>query len=180
VLGRQLRGRGRLARQERDRPQVGRADAVLRGWFRTTSTTGGRLLGFGNAQTGLSSSYERSLSLTNAGKVVFGVFTGLVVTVVSPAAYNDGAWHEAVATMDGTLGGGGMRLYVDGVPVAANANILSQPGIGYWRIGYDNLANWGAATPTTYGPTGAVDDAAVYATVLTPAKVSAHYAAGRF
>jgi signal peptidase I len=148
-------------------------------WFRTTSATGGRLLGFGNSSTGTSTAYDRMLYLTNAGKVVFGAYNLTNVAVTSPASYNDGAWHHAVATMDGVLGGAGMKLYVDGALVGSNTNLVSQTGVGYWRVGADNLTGWPGA-PTTTGLTGSVDDAAVYSSALTAAKVSAHYSAGRF
>ena len=42
-------------------------------WFKTTTTTGGDLLGFANTQMGLSTSSDRQLYLTNGGQVVFGV-----------------------------------------------------------------------------------------------------------
>lgn len=84
-------------------------------WFKTT-TAGGRLIGFGNAQTGTSTSYDRHLYLSNTGQVVFGVFNGAVSTAVSPATYLDGRWHQAAAT----LSTAGMALYLDGVPVASN------------------------------------------------------------
>ena len=148
----------------------------LQVWFKTTSTTGGKLLGFGNSQSGSSTSYDRHLYLDNAGQVVFGVRTGGVVTIVSPTSYNNGAWHHVVATMDATFAG--MRLYVDGTLVGSNANKVSQNYNGYWRIGHDNLANWGITTPTSYAFTGAIDNVAVYTTALTATQVSAHYAGG--
>ena len=65
-------------------------------WFRTTTTSGGKLLGFGGSSTGTSSNYDRHLYLTNAGNLVFGLYTGGVRTVTSPRAYNDGQWHHVV------------------------------------------------------------------------------------
>ena len=55
-------------------------------WFKTTTTRGGKLIGFGSAQTGVSGVYDRHLYLTNAGKVVFGVYPEPSKTVDSPLA----------------------------------------------------------------------------------------------
>ena len=40
-------------------------------WFKTTSTTGGLLIGFGASATGSSASVDRVVYLTDAGKVAF-------------------------------------------------------------------------------------------------------------
>ena len=83
-------------------------------WFKTTTTTGGKLIGFGNSQTGQSSTYDRHLYMTNSGQVYFGCYPGAVKTVNSALSYNDGAWHLATATLSGTTG---MILYMDGIQV---------------------------------------------------------------
>ena len=44
------------------------------------------------------------------GRLLFGTYTGARSFITSPASYNDGQWHHAVAT----LGPNGMYLYVDG------------------------------------------------------------------
>ncbi len=144
-------------------------------WFKTT-TAGGRLIGFGNAATGASGNYDRHLFVTTSGKISFGTYNGVTQIVTSPTAYNDGAWHQAVATFSAATG---MILYLDGVRVASNAAFVTpQNYTGYWRIGYDNLNGWsGAAAP--YYFKGSMRFAAVYTTVLTQAQVTNHYAAGR-
>ena len=145
-------------------------------WFRTTTTTGGKLIGFGTSQTGLSATYDRHLYLTNAGRVVFGVYPNAVKTVTSPAAYNDGTWHLAVAT----LSSAGMRLYVDGDQVAADTSVTTGEGgtaTYYLRVAYDNLDNWDS-TPTSRYFSGTLDDAAYYTTALSAAQVRALDEAG--
>ena len=67
-------------------------------WFRTTTTDGGKLIGFGNASTGTSGSYDRHVYMENDGRLTFGVWTGATNTITTPAAYNDGQWHHMVAT----------------------------------------------------------------------------------
>ncbi|MCF7553837.1 LamG-like jellyroll fold domain-containing protein [Pseudonocardia sp. WMMC193] len=142
-------------------------------WVRTTSTSGGKIVGFGNSATGSSSSNDRHLYLTNAGKVLFGVNPGSRTVIESPGAINNGQWHHVV----GTLSAQGMVLYVDGQQVAARADVTAaQAYNGHWRIGGDNLTSW-PSRPTSASLNGAVDDVAVYPAALSAARVSAHFQA---
>ncbi len=157
------------------------ASFSIAAWFKTT-TAGGELLGFGNSASGASTAADRQLFLDNSGRVKFSVVPLLgITTITSPSSYLDGAWHLAVATMDGTLlTGTGMKLYVDGTQVAANANTIGALQLfGYWRIGYDNLGVLGGGAPTNSAFTGSMDDTAVYTTTVTAGQVAAMYSAGR-
>lgn len=156
------------------RSEIGPQQFTVEGWFRTTTTAGGKLIGFGNSATGLSSGYDRHVYMTNAGNVVFGVHPGRVETVQSPRAYNDGAWHHVAAS----LGSGGMRLLVDGQLVGSRATVTSAQGYaGYWRIGGDNLNGW-TDRPTSAYFAGQVDEFAVYPSQLPDAEIAGHAAAG--
>src|SRR4051794_35778976 len=44
-------------------------------WFQTISTTGGKIVGFGNAATGTSVAFDRHVYMDPAGHLVFGVYT---------------------------------------------------------------------------------------------------------
>lgn len=140
-------------------------------WVKSTTTRGGKLVGFGNRQTGLSSSYDRHVYMTTSGQLVFGAYSGGRVTVASPSAYNDGRWHHVVATMGAT----GMALYVDGSAVASNPNTGSQPFNGYWRVGGDSLTGWPSAPGSAYF-NGSIDEVAIYQYALTGDQVASHYA----
>ena len=143
-------------------------------WFATT-VGGGKLIGFGNSQSGTSSQYDRQVYLTNSGQVVFGLYVSGYRIAASPGTYLDGKYHHVVAT----LSGAGMVLYVDGVKVAANATTTTaESNTGWWRVGYDNLSGWpGAPTRTHF--TGLLDEVAVYPTALSATRVAAHYNADR-
>ncbi|WP_054564793.1 LamG-like jellyroll fold domain-containing protein [Frankia sp. R43] len=144
-------------------------------WFNTTSTRGGKLLGFGGSNTGTSFSYDRHVYLTNAGRVTFGVNPGGFRTITSAGAYNDGRWHHVVAT----LSSAGMSLYVDGAQVGQDpATTSAQAFSGYWRVGGDALGFW-PDRPTSNFLAGAIDEVAIYPTALTPAQVQRHNQAGR-
>ncbi len=144
-------------------------------WFKTTTTRGGKLIGLGNAQMTASGSYDRHLYLTNTGTIVFGVYPNAVRTVSTTATFNDGAWHQAVAT----LSSAGMRLYVDGKLLGSDTGVTNGEAYSpaYLRVGYDNLDSWDNA-PTSRYLAGTLDDAALYLTALTATQVSDQYEAG--
>jgi hypothetical protein len=139
-------------------------------WFRTTTTRGGKLIGFGSAQAGWSTRYDRHVYMTDLGHLAFGAYSGgRTHTVTSPGSYNDGNWHHVVAT----LGAGGMVLYVDGLAVGANPNTGAEAFDGYWRVGGDSLTGW-PGRPTSSYFRGTIDEVAVYDYALTAAQVVAH------
>ncbi|MET4136513.1 LamG-like jellyroll fold domain-containing protein, partial [Pseudarthrobacter sp. PvP090] len=140
-------------------------------WIRTTSTRGGKILGYGSAATGDSSSYDRHVYMDNSGKIWFGVYPGGVRTVNTVQSLNDGQWHHIVAN----LGSTGMQLYVDGKLAAQRLDVTSAQGYsGYWRIGGDNLNSWPAQPSSKYFA-GDIDEVAIYPTALTRTQVQNHY-----
>lgn len=145
-------------------------------WFKTTSTAGGKLAGFQDSQTATTGTNDRNLYMRADGVLVFGVAPGGVMqTVASPAAYNDGVWHHTAVT----LSAAGMKLYVDGARVATASGITTaQAGYtGWWRFGDGTLTGWPGAAGTAFN--GQVDNIAVYNTAaLTAAKILAHFQAG--
>lgn len=138
-------------------------------WFKTASTRGGRLIGFGSSKSSTSGSFDRNVWMINSGKLRFSVAPGGVrTTIETPASYNNNAWHHVVATQSAA----GMRLYVDGAQVASNSTVkTAQNYTGYWRVGYDNTP--GGGTDNFFA--GAVDEAAIYTRALAADEVSTHY-----
>ena len=144
-------------------------------WIKTTTTSGGKILGFGNSSTGKSSSYDRHVYMDNAGHLTFGVYPGSVQTVATQGAYNDGSWHHVVAE----LSPAGMELWVDGAQQGSNAAITTgQPYTGYWRIGGDSLGGWPSQGSSVYFA-GQVDEVAIYPAALSAAQIRAHYGAAQ-
>lgn len=141
-------------------------------WFKTGSTRGGLLIGFGNASTGSSGTADRQLYLTSSGRVSFSVLTGgTAKTITSPDSYNDNGWHHAAAT----LSSAGTMLYLDGERIATSNSATSGASYtGYVRVGYDNLKTWSDA-PSSYYLAGSLDDAAVYNLALSAGNIASHY-----
>ena len=147
---------------------------TVEAWFRTSSTRGGKIIGFGSNVSGSSGNYDRHVYLDNSGRVHFGVYPGAVRAVNSSRSYNDNAWHHVVAS----LGPNGMRLYVDGAQVAQRTDTTGGQAFGgHWRVGGDNLAGWPSA-PTSGYLAGQIDDVAIYSAVLDPGAVTAHHQLG--
>ncbi len=161
--------------------QPGPTTYSIETWFKTTSTVGGKLVGFGdkadmNQVNNLSGNYDRHIYMTNNGQLIFGVYTGGTQTVASAAGFNDGQWHQVVATQ----GSAGMALYVDGVRVGRNSVTGNQSYTGYWRVGGDNLGGWPSQPTFSSGAasnffTGSMDETAIYPTALTGAQIANHF-----
>lgn len=153
--------------------QAGPQTFSVESWIKTTTTSGGRIVGFGNSQADQSGNYDRHIFMQNDGKVVFGVWTGSATTVTSGAALNDGKWHHLVATMIP----GRSELFVDGVSQGTNTPTVAQGYDGYWRVGADNLNGW-PNQPTSRAMVGSIDEVAIYPVQLSSSDVQWHYNLG--
>ncbi|MEW1957297.1 PKD domain-containing protein [Kineococcus sp. NPDC059986] len=156
-------------------PSAAPTSFAVEAWIRTTTTRGGKVIGFGSAASGTSASADRHVFMRDDGRLTWGVYPGAFRTVTSAASYNDGQWHHVVAS----LGAPGLQLFVDGSLVATDPSTTTSRAVtGYWRIGGDRVAGWvGAPTSTAFA--GDVDEVAVYPAPLSAATVAAHYATAR-
>jgi hypothetical protein len=156
-------------------------------WFRTSANTGGQIAGFGNAQTGLSTQYDRQIYLMNDGQLVFGVLHGSAREIIeTPNVYNDGRWHAVVATFNSAARSDEMALYVDGVLIGVKMVGTPLSYSGYWRVGGGNLIGWsldawrgnsqGTTEPNSFYLRGSAGDFAVYPYALSVREVAAQYA----
>lgn len=156
-----------------DRPSERQDAYTIETWFRTTTSDGGKLIGFENRYERPSSSYDKHIYMTNGGRLVFGVYTGTTRTASTWRSYNDGQWHHVVAT----LGPDGMRLYVDGEEEARGWATSSQSYTGYWRVGGGRLTGWPLRSSSDFFD-GQIDETAVYHTALTESQIQRHYELG--
>lgn len=142
-------------------------------WFKTGTTSGGKIVGFGNFQAGSSINYDRHIYMGNVGRIHFGAYNAgslALITIDSSASYNDSNWHFVAATM----GAGGMALYIDSTLIGTNPNTVSQNYTGYWRIGYDSMKGW-TDTPSSDYFNGIIDEVRVYNRALSGSEVQALY-----
>jgi hypothetical protein len=80
-------------------------------WFKTTTRTGGKIIGFGKRRHRLEQNYDRHIYLDNAGRCASASGPAPRASSATATAYNDGA-----APVVGTLGPQGLNLFVDGAP----------------------------------------------------------------
>jgi len=160
-------------------------------WFKTTTSTGGTLVGFGNSPTYQAQTLsDRMLWMTNAGRIGFGVGLSNVLGVISDqnsvtgtTAYNDGQWHMAVGVLSTVtlLGVGYTRaaLYVDGAFIAQSDKllVLGAPAsfAGYWHVGWSPAAANGWTTGSSAYFNGALANATLFPSALTAANVTTLY-----
>lgn len=153
---------------------VNPAPFTLECWFRVSGTAGGALVGLGASMTGMSpENTDRLVYLNTTQHVVFRVNDGTARSLTSPSTYADGAWHHLAAS----VGPAGMKLYLDGALVAANAGVTSALSMtGYWRWGGSPLAGL-ADRPASDYLIGSLDEIAIYSTQLVDSEIAVHDAA---
>ncbi len=169
---------------------TGQTPVTVIAWVKGALGTNGKVVGFEKPQTGVAvpstGTYDRMLYVDGSGNAWFGVYNGAYFAISSPSVVMNGNWHMLAAT----LGSTGMRLYVDGVLVASNANNAGEGTTGWWRVGCGNLAGWGASWNGPNDPgtdstvtmnrafnNGSIDEVSIHASLLTAAQISFLYAA---
>ena len=143
-------------------------------WVRTTSTSGGEIMGYGSSAANQSWSRDRMVYMRNDGTLSFMLYPGKLTTITTPKSYNDGQWHHIVASMSPTTGA---MLYVDGNLAAFDGSMTEgQSYSGYWRIGGDALGGVNGQ-PSNTNIQADIDEAAVYSTPLSARQIAEHYTA---
>ncbi|MEQ1699422.1 MAG: LamG-like jellyroll fold domain-containing protein [Ilumatobacteraceae bacterium] len=147
-------------------------------WFKTSTTSGGKLLGFENSRNQSSTTYDRHVFMRNDGRLSYGGWTnGGTSMITTTAAYNDGKWHHLVLTARPISGSSlqSSNVFVDGVRVASGNTTAVRNYVGYWRAGAGNLPSV-TGTPSSVTFEGNIDNFAVYTTELSATRVEIHYA----
>ena len=146
-------------------------------WFKTTTSSGGKLLGFESTQASTSSTYDRHLFMRVNGTLVYGGWSnGGTSTITSPKSYNDGNWHYLALSAVKSGNQQVSTMYVDGTSVVSGTTTRTSSYSGWWRVGYGSLPSGGTYPPSA-NFVGTVDNVAVYTTALTGTRIAAHYAA---
>lgn len=94
--------------------------------------------------------------------------------ISSTSTYNDGLWHA----LDVTYSNGTETLYIDGTAVASNIgteNSYASAYSYYLGTGYSN--GWAGGNGGWFSFNGRLDEAATFATALSPSQIAAHYGA---
>ena len=118
--------RQRPASRPRRAPIAGPNIFSLEAWVKTTSTSGGKIIGFGNASTGNSAQLRPAhLHGQRRARLLRRLQQRrLPRSPVADRATTTAQWHHVVGTLDGA----GMTLYVDGKQIGRNDG-TTRPGL---------------------------------------------------
>jgi hypothetical protein len=151
---------------------------TVEAWFRTTSASGAKILGFENDQTGTASgNWDRMLYIGTDGRVYFGAYDEALDSedaASSAATYTDGDWHYAVGVRNNTTDT--LSLYVDGVQVGTKDNASAENFSGYWRMGGYKTAFWPSGSDGYFN--GGIDEARVSSQMRSADWIRAQYLVG--
>ena len=119
-------------------------------WVKTSTGSGGKIIGFSDNQNGLSTNYhDREIIMDNDGSLRFNMLDGgSMKTLYALNINNDGNWHHVAATLDNNKNA---AIYVDGS--LSQSMSLSSPANyqGWWVIGRNDASDYhDAATVSEY------------------------------
>lgn len=145
-------------------------------WFKTSSTSGGKLIGFESTREAASPLFDRHVFMRPDGRLEYGGWTdsGKVDTVTSPQAYNNGGWHHLVLTASARGKNQDAVIYVDGQAVASGKATGTVNYAGWWRVGSGSAPLLQGYPSAAFA--GSIDQVAVYQSELTAARVENHWA----
>ena len=160
-----------------DDPSLRLTKFTLAAWFNTTKDYSGDANivnkgGMGNDSFGQNLNYGLYFDGEEHIKAGFETQNSTDYFVISPSSYNDGLWHYAVLSYDGST----LRLYVDGQQVAFNSTsgaIPDNTGTQSLRVGPNSLQ------PDGYF-NGSVDEVRIWNRSLTTVEVTDAYNTGNF
>ena len=113
------------------------------GWFRTSSASGRKIIGFQNNQTGTGVvSYDKHVYVNTSGQLVFGIFTGTTQAITSAGTVNNGVWRSFAAVYNNA---GNDELFIDGVSVGT-MNVTSTDTDAFIRIAGYAMQSWAGAS----------------------------------
>src|SRR5947209_10313782 len=153
-------GAGTLAAGSPGVLPIGNAARSIEAWVRTTATGTRGLAGYG--ATGFNASFSVAIDPTHVQLLVGG--DDLSFAIGSGIAINDGAWHQVVASYDGSTA----TAYLDGVSIGAQTlpAALSTKDTSGLQLGSD----FQGGDPLS----GALDEVSAYPTALTASQVLNH------
>ena len=147
-------------------------------WFKTTKDyTGDAFIvnkgGSGSDTAGQNMNYGIWMTSAETIKAEFETSAGTDFIATSANAYNDGNWHYAVATYDGSST---VRLYIDGASVATKSTSGATPdntGTQPLRVGANSR------TLNSFF-VGNIDEVRVWNRAVSSTEVSSQYNSGTF
>jgi len=145
-------------------------------WFQTIGN--GVILGQTNAGTtpgiGGATGWVPAIYVDTTGRIRSSLFwhNGTGNQIVSPTAYNDGAWHHLVCVYRN----GTELLYLDGTLIGQQTfNEFGYSGAYSYYLGTGYASTWPNANSGWFYFSGGLDETAIYPYALSAAEVESHY-----
>jgi len=146
-------------------------------WFKTTSD--GVILDYQDTtlSQGDPTKWTPALYVGTDGKLYAEFWQGSMAPIASSGTVNDGKWHLAVLSADGSS----QTLYLDGQKVGTLSGTIAAPSQDVSYVGDGYASNWtGAPSGGGYFPfTGDIADVALYDYPLGQAQVTEQYQAAQ-
>lgn len=142
----------------------GSTGLTIEAWVNTSSAVDMAIVNCGDFYLAVSSTGK----LTAVGRVGFST-----VTATSASNVSTGAWHHVAATLDCPGGNMTLNLYMDGANVGTATTVAAFTSSGVRPI---TVAGSTATGGGPYG--GSISNVAIYQTVLSSGRITAHYNAG--
>ena len=141
----------------------------LTAWFKTSTASGGVIMGMSNSQTNLATASlaDRMLFINSAGHLVFNMYNSAATKLqaVGTNVLALGVWHFVAATYSSATG---LSLYVDGAAAVTTADTTNDAYTGaYWHLGRNPTSGW------TLPPTSATFNGTLYGLSVIPSVLSA-------
>jgi hypothetical protein len=141
-------------------------------WFKTSTSKGGRLAGFGDKNYFKSTLSDRQIYMSDDGRVHFGVDNGSPQTISSTESYNDNLWHHAAVCLS-TLG---IKLYIDGELISSDPSITNGGDYnGFWKFAHDTILSGYTDIPTSSFFEGLLDEIKIFNWELLPIQIKTLY-----
>jgi hypothetical protein len=158
----------RIARQVSD-------DFTLEFWFKASDGLNTNSQWWGNAglvDAELDGQYaDFGVSLRSDGRIVAGVGGGSDTSITSSSSgYDNGSWHHVVFRR--TRSSGALSLYVDGSFQASGTGSTAS-------LSAPSYIRFGSIQTGTYYLDGAIDEVAIYNSVIGTSTISDHFESGR-
>ncbi len=159
---------------------IGTENFTIESWFKTTDTTANPITIAGKSRnTTPYAGYLLDLNgvtatVGDAGKITFALVDGstTVLRRQTVAKYNDGLWHHAVVTYDGSKSRSGMLVYVDGALASVTDHDSSSfAGSLSTTAPFEIGARDGIFQPFN----GSIDEVIMYNRTLSASEILAHY-----
>ncbi|MDD0858413.1 LamG domain-containing protein [Arthrobacter alpinus] len=148
-------------------------------WFRTTSTSGGKLMSFTVTNpTSADTADDRVLYMLSTGQLRFALTPPYsTADYLTPnVRLNDGNWHHVAVSLSNS---GGFQIFVDGKNPNGVLSVKTGPATaGTWVIGTGTSTAWPEGR-TSNSFQGELDNVAIYNKPFTLSQAQAHYNAGR-